>query len=116
VSWWFVDVGHELAVVIRMLYLAIVQVLGWLALPARGRRGEDCGVARSATRGSSLAVRLGGGSSFRRVDQPAENGRAESAPEATTLTLAITAFVMPVTADRRKTRRRPGPDPQFTKR
>jgi hypothetical protein len=36
VSWWFVDVGHELAVVIRMLYLAIVQVFGWLALPARG--------------------------------------------------------------------------------
>jgi hypothetical protein len=36
VSWWFVDTGHDLAVVIRMLYLAIVQVFGWLALPARG--------------------------------------------------------------------------------
>jgi hypothetical protein len=65
VSWWFVDTGHDLAVVIRMLYLAIVQVFGWLALLARvsspmtsaraRRRGEDCGVARSATRGSSLA-------------------------------------------------------------
>jgi hypothetical protein len=116
VSWWFVDVGHDLAVVIRMLYLAIVQVFGWLALPARRRRGEDCGVARSATGGSSLTVGLGAGSGFRRVDQPAENGRAESAPEATTLTLTITAFVMAVTANRCSTKRRPGPDPQFAKR
>ena len=36
VSWWFVGTGHDLAVVILMLYLAIVQVFGWLALLARG--------------------------------------------------------------------------------
>ena len=32
----FVVAGHDLAVVIRMLYLAMVQVFGWLALFTRG--------------------------------------------------------------------------------
>jgi hypothetical protein len=36
VSWLFVDSGQDLAVVIRMLYLAMVQVFGWLAWLARG--------------------------------------------------------------------------------
>jgi hypothetical protein len=36
VSWWFVDSVHDLVVVIRMLYLAMVQVFGWLAWLARG--------------------------------------------------------------------------------
>jgi putative transposase len=31
VSWWFVDAGDDLAVGIRVLYLAMVQVFGWLA-------------------------------------------------------------------------------------
>jgi hypothetical protein len=36
VSCGFVDPGHDLAVVIRMVYLGMVQLFGWLALLARG--------------------------------------------------------------------------------
>jgi putative transposase len=36
VSWWFVDSVQDLVVVIRMLYLAMVQVFGWMAWLARG--------------------------------------------------------------------------------
>jgi hypothetical protein len=35
VSWWIGDIGHDRFVLIRMLYLAMVQVFGWLALCAR---------------------------------------------------------------------------------
>jgi hypothetical protein len=35
VSWRFFDAGHDLAMWIRMLYLAMVQVFGWLAWLAR---------------------------------------------------------------------------------
>ena len=36
VSCGFVDTGHDPAMRIRMLYLAMVQVFGWLALLTRG--------------------------------------------------------------------------------
>jgi hypothetical protein len=35
VSWCLVETGHDLVVLIRMLYLAMVQAFGWLALCAR---------------------------------------------------------------------------------
>jgi putative transposase len=35
VSWRFVEAGHDLIMWIRMLYLAMVQVFGWLAWLAR---------------------------------------------------------------------------------
>jgi hypothetical protein len=35
VSWRFFDVGHDLVMVVRMLYLAMVQVFGWLTWLAR---------------------------------------------------------------------------------